>query len=101
MSNITGAEIQKMVGHWLHTFEGGYLGSDYGQSLKSLLQKAQSDNTAGADATLRKLRSDVPVLQALPTESVNLYGIPVFPDKMELVIEVAGQGIAVSTPTAI
>lgn len=30
MSNITGAEIQKMVGHWLHTPEGGYLGSDYG-----------------------------------------------------------------------
>ena len=70
MATITGNEIQGMVGHWLKTPVNGYLGSDYGQDVKALLQQPQADGAP--DAFLQKLRSDVTVLQALPAGSINL-----------------------------
>ncbi len=82
-----------MVSHWLHTPVNGYLGSDYGQDLKSLLQLPQSDGRP--EEQLQKLREDVPVLQVLPPNSVNLYGVQTLPDRLDLVIEVAGQAINV------
>ena len=70
-----------------------YLGSDYGQDAKALLQRPQSDGAA--EGFLRKLRADVPVLQALPDGSVNLYGVQTAPDRLDLMIEVAGQTIQI------
>lgn len=93
MATITGNEIQGMVGHWLHTPINGYLGSDYGQDVKALLQQPQTDGAP--DAFLQKMRSDVTVLQALPAGSINLYGVQTPPDRLDLVIEVAGQVIEV------
>ncbi len=55
MATITGNEIQGMVGHWLKTPVNGYLGSDYGQDVKALLQQPQTDGAP--DAFLQKLRS--------------------------------------------
>lgn len=83
-----------MVRHWLNTPVHGYLGSDYGQDAKALLQLPQSDGTP--DAFLQKLRNDVPILKALPAGSVNLYGVPTPPDRLDLVIEVAGQVIGIN-----
>ena len=94
MATITGNEIQGMVGHWLKTPVNGYLGSDYGQDVKALLQQPQTDGAP--DAFLQKLRSDVTVLQALPTGSLNLYGVPSLPDRLDLIVEVAGQTIEVT-----
>jgi hypothetical protein len=88
MSTIDSKEIQKFVNHWLSVPAFGYLGSDYGQETKSLLQRPQSDGAA--DAYLRKLRTDVPVIDVLPAGSTNLYGVQTAPDRLDLVIEVAG-----------
>ena len=93
MATITGNDIQGMVGHWLKSPVNGYLGSDYGQDAKALLQRPQDDGSA--EGFLQKLRSDVPVLQALPGESVNLYGVQTAPDRLDLMIEVAGQTIQI------
>jgi len=94
MATITGNDIQHMVRHWLNTPVGAYLGSDYGQDVKSLLQRPHADGAA--NAFLAKMRADVPVLDALPTGSLNLYGQPVAPDRLNLVVEVAGQAIDIS-----
>lgn len=94
MANIIdGNSIQGMVSHWLKSPVNGYLGSDYGQDINSLLQNPFSDGAP--EATLQKLRNDVPILQALPPGATNLYSIQTYPDKLELVVEVAGQPITV------
>jgi len=94
MATITGNGFQAMVRHWLNTPACGYLGSDYGQDVKSLLQLAQ---TSGApDAFLAKLRDDVPALQVLPPGALNLYAVASAPDRLDLMIEVAGQAIQVA-----
>jgi len=91
---IDGKQIQGMVSHWLQTPVNGYLGSDYGQSLKDILQNPLSNGSA--DAQLQKLRTtDVPVLQILPENSVNIYSVQTQPDRLDLLIEVAGQAIEV------
>ncbi|MDF0605371.1 hypothetical protein HZU77_006870 [Neisseriaceae bacterium TC5R-5] len=90
---ITALDMQDMVSHWLATPLNGYLGSDYGQDAKSLLQQPQSDGQA--DTFLAKLRRDVPILQALPAGAVNLYGVQHAPDRLDLIIEIAGQVVAV------
>lgn len=95
MSTITGKDVQKMVTHWLGTPVNGYLGSDYGQDAKRLLQRPQADATL-ANAFLQKLKNDVPILKALPSGSVNLYGTTTAPDRLDLTIEVAGQPIKVT-----
>ncbi len=93
MQKITAIEIQKMVRHWLETPAFGYLGSDYGQDIKSMLQKPLS--TIEADEFLNKLRQDVPILNVMPEGSVNLYVQDEAPDKRKLIIEIAGQEITV------
>jgi len=94
MATITGNDIQHMVRHWLNTPVGAYLGSDYGQDVKSLLQRPHADGAA--NAFLSKMRDDVPVLAALPAGSLNLYGQSVAPDRLNLLVEIAGQAIELS-----
>lgn len=93
-TTITGRDVQQMVRHWLETPVNGYLGSDYGQDGRRLLQQPQADSVR-ANAFLQKLRNDVSILKALPAGSVNLYGKTAAPDRLELTIEVAGQAITV------
>jgi len=93
MNKITGSEVQGMVEHWLNTPTCGYLGSDYGQDAKALLQLPQSDGAA--DDFLRKLRDDVQILQAYPPGSLNIYGVHSGADRLDLFIEVAGPAISV------
>lgn len=92
MANIsTGNDVQGMVRHWLNVPIGGYLGSDYGQDIKALLQLPQADGRA--DAFIQKMREDVPMLNAMPAGSVNIYAVQSAPDRTDLLIEVAGQAI--------
>lgn len=93
MAQITGIDIQRMVRHWLNTPVNGYLGSGYGQDIKALLQNPLSSGEA--DGVLQKLRADVPVLAVLPDGAVNLYGVQSGIDRLDLVIEVAGQAVTV------
>jgi hypothetical protein len=89
MTKVTGKDIQDMVGeHWLRSPVNGYLGSSYGSDTKALLQRPEADGSA--DAYLNKLRLDVPVIQALPPGSANLFAVTEYPDKMKIVIEIAG-----------
>lgn len=94
MNTITGKDVQEMVSHWAGTPVNGYLGSDYGQDAKSILQRPQSDSGV-AEGFIQKMRTDVPVLKSLPDGATNLYGVQAAPDRLDLVIEVAGQAIQV------
>ena len=94
MSIITGLEIQKMTEHFLKTPVFGYLGSAYGQDNKSMLQQPQS--SSAPDEFLRKLRTDVLVLDVLPSNAVNLYGVKSGVDRLGIVLEVAGKEYQVS-----
>lgn len=89
MATITGIDIHDMVRHWLNTPVGAYLGSSYGSNIKDLLQRPQADGLA--DAVIQKMRADIPVLQSLPSGDINLYSATTTPDRLDLVIEVAGQ----------
>lgn len=93
MKVITGNEIHEMVRHWLRINIHGYLGSDYGQDIKSLLQQPLS--SGAADAFLRKMREDIPALEAYPDGAVNLYSVATPPDKVQIIIEIAGKAIEV------
>ena len=95
MAQITAKDIQSMVRHWLETPVNGYLGADYGQDGKSLLQVAFTDTTR-ADAFLQKMIEDIPILQVLPPGSLNLFSVKTAPDKTEIMIEVAGTALPVA-----
>lgn len=88
MSKITGSDIQGMVGHWLESPVNGYLGSPYGQDTKALLQRPQGDPSA--DEYIAKLKEDIAVLQIMPANSINLYGVQTPPDRLDIVLEVSG-----------
>lgn len=88
MNTITSTEIMKMIDHWLQTPQDGYLGSDYGNNLKEVLQ---TPHAAGlANAQVKKLIRDVPILSILPRSSINLYTVDVPPDKVYILIDVYG-----------
>lgn len=92
MAQINGQDIQKMVRHWLDTPINGYLGSDYGQDTKSLLQKPFASGVA--DSYLSKLKDDVAVLKVIKN-SANLYASQRKADKLDIVIEVLGQPVSI------
>lgn len=89
MKTISGTEINAMVEHWLRTPAGSYLGSDYGQNGNDLLQRPMFEGAA--NAFIRKMREDIPILEALPADAVTIYGRQIDIDKVEIVLEVAGR----------
>lgn len=94
MKTITGTEISEMVEHWLRTPAGSYLGSDYGNNAKDLLQRPQFEGAA--NGFVRKMREDIPILAALPDDAIAIYGQPVGVDRTEIVLEVAGRAYNLS-----
>lgn len=93
--SVTGEDIQNGVSHWVNTPVNAYFGCDYGQDLKALLQRAMNDAGYGADEQIAKLRADVIALGIVPSESINLYAVQSGVDKMQLVLEIAGQVFSV------
>jgi hypothetical protein len=85
---ISAQDIQAMVSHDLGTRPCGYLGSDYGLDLLSLLQ--QPFATGQSNAFITKMKTDVPVLTMLPANALSLGFIDSPPDKRTLVVDVAG-----------
>ena len=94
MTQITGLNVQNMISDWLATPTNGYLGSSYGQDLPSLLQQPLSAGV-GADAFLAKLKVDVPILQIMPANSVNLFSVPTPPDKLDIVLQVGASAFTI------
>lgn len=87
---LTGLDVQEMARHWLHTPVCGYLGSDYGQDGKSMLQRPLSD-TRFADEFIAKLRRDVPVFNMLPSNAAEVSYKDTYPDKRAIVLKVIEQ----------
>jgi len=94
MMTIMASDIHDMIRHWLGTPVNGYLGSDYGSDIKSMLQRSLS--SSDANNLIRKLRNDIPVLQSMPSGAINLFSVQSAPDKLSIFLEVAGQTIQVS-----
>lgn len=88
MSIITAADVQDMVLHWLETPAESILGSGYGADIPSLLLQPLSGPVA--DAFLAKLRDDVPILQTLASDYVEMRVERLPPDKQIIYIDVAG-----------
>lgn len=93
MSEIKGSDVQGMISHWIETPVCGYLGSDYGQDIKALLQNPQASGQA--EEYIAKLKADIPILQVMPAGTVNLYGVQTPPDRLDLVLEVAGAAFTI------
>jgi hypothetical protein len=84
----TAQDLQGMVSHWLGCRPNGYLGSDYGSGVADLLQTPT--NGGAADDLITKLRTDIPLVGALPADTLGLYAQPDGPDRLRIYIEVAG-----------
>lgn len=87
-AEITAQDLQGMVGHWLGTPAFAYLGSDYGNGLKGLLQTPLA--AGGADAQIALARRQIPVLGQLPPGAVNLYAYSEGADQLHIVFQAAG-----------
>lgn len=88
---ITGTDVQEMVRHWLGCPAGGYLGSDYGHDIPSILQTPLAAGLA--DGQVQKCRIDVPLVGALPSGAVNVYALSdpnALADRLRIVFEVHG-----------
>lgn len=85
-AKVTQADVEKMVRHWLATPVNSYLGSDYGFDKEALLFSPLT--MSAADEVIEKLRRDVPVLDILPSHAINLYSVPVSPDKLHFILEI-------------
>lgn len=67
---IDALKIKAMVTHWLKTPPNGYFGQSYGADVRNmLLRELSSDN---ADALLRKLRLDIPLLNQLDDSQLSI-----------------------------
>lgn len=86
---ITSRDIAGMVGHWLRCPPSGYLGSDYGSDVKSLLQSPMSAGLA--DDLIAKCRQDIPLLRAAPDGTVNIYSFDEGLDRKVIRFEVGGE----------
>lgn len=94
MKTLNGQDVASMCEHWTETPMHGYLGSSYGQTFKSYLQQPQT--AVAANSFIQKLRDDVPVLQILPDDAVNLYAVKKGIDGIATTLSVAGRPFELS-----
>lgn len=67
---IEAADIVGMVEHWMATPPNGYFGQGYGADVRSLLLKELSADNA--DNLLKKLRTDIPLLNQLGESQLSI-----------------------------
>lgn len=80
-----------MVRHWLGCPPNGYLGLRYGSDVNSLLQTPMAAGLA--DALIAKAREDIPLLQAMDGNAVNVYAYDKAMDHKVIAFEINGQFI--------
>ena len=64
-------DIKNMLNHWLTTKPNGYFGSTYGCPLNELLLRRQSEKIQ--DKFFAKMRKDIPLLDQLAPNQINLF----------------------------
>lgn len=84
---ISKEDVINMVRHWLHTPIGTYVGSSYGFDKHALLFEPLA-SMSGVDEVIDKLIADVPILSILPPESINIFSMPVPPDKRIIILQI-------------
>lgn len=94
-TQITARDLSGMVKHWIGCPPGGYLGSDYGSDVASLLQ---TPTAAGlADGLIDKARADIPLLSQAAPGAVEVFAQPAGVDRLSITIAVGGELIDVGT----
>lgn len=78
--------IFNQIVHWVHTLPNTYLGSDYGADLRQYLHKPMS--SFQADEIIKKMKQDIPILQTLPENAINILVTDVQDDTKEILIQV-------------
>lgn len=67
---IESGDVKAMVTHWLNTPPNGYFGQGYGADVRNLLLRDLSQDNA--DALLKKLRRDIPLLNQLSDDQLSI-----------------------------
>lgn len=84
----------RMIAHWLGTRPNTYYGSTYGAPTEDLLQKPLSSPIA--DAFLAKMRTDIPVIAALPAGTINMHSTHDGLDRRNIYIEINGSYLSLA-----
>lgn len=91
---ITATDMQDMASHWLGCPVEGYFGSDYGNNAKSLLQSPLTGVLA--DGFVAKLRKDVPLINRLDKNLVNIYMVDAPPDEKQIFLDIANTQLEIT-----
>lgn len=92
-TQITARDLSGMVKHWLGCPPGGYLGSDYGSDVASLLQTPLAAGLA--DGLIAKARADIPLLSQAAPGAVEVFAESSGVDRLSITMAVAGELIDV------
>ena len=87
MADISVSDVREMIEYHLATPVDSILHSHFGNILNELLQNPLSAGVS--DKFIAKLKSDVSILQVLPSNAINIYSINRPPDKKYLYLEIA------------
>lgn len=90
----TSDDIAAMIEYWLATPANSKLGSNFGNNANTLI--SQPYNEAIANDFIKKLMTDLPVLQLMPKNSINIYAVERDFDKIDLFLEVSGNSFAIA-----
>ncbi|MGL4735677.1 MAG: hypothetical protein ACRCWB_11490 [Enterovibrio sp.] len=88
-------DLKGMTEHWLSTQSCSYLGSDYGHNIRDTLQRPV--RSVDGDGFIRKLSKDVPLIAALPSDTVGVYLSETGIDSSVITLELAGLRFGVGT----
>lgn len=94
---IDSKKVQAMIEHWLNTPPNGYFGQSYGADIRNmLLRELSSDN---ADALLKKLRADIPLLDQLNDDQLSINTATQDFDKLHIYLRVGNIAISLGETT--
>ena len=70
---IDRTKIYAMLDHWFNSEINGYIGSEYGPDLNSLLLGPLDSPVA--NAFIAKMKNDIPILKQLSADELSLYSV--------------------------
>lgn len=91
--SITPQDLSEWVTHWLGCPPGGYLGSEYGADIKSILHTPMASPMA--DDLISKCRMDIPIIGEAPAGLISVSAYDIDFDKKGILFSIAGQTISV------
>ena len=96
-STIDAAELVDMIEHWLTIPANSLFATDYGHENHKLLLNYLSASVA--DEYLAKMKRDIPLLQRLPTNQLNIVSSTEGYSTRLISIQLAGVLIPIGAPT--